>query len=75
MQARARAAKAKGTGRGNGMVSVGIQGACRTAPIPRDVTVRTFMRTEAKGEFFPLTGEIGVRSMLGDKGLAQIPAC
>ncbi|WP_157384395.1 hypothetical protein [Nitratireductor soli] len=73
VQHRARAAK---TANGKGTLGVTVRGGCRSGPLDTEtLSVRSYMRTEAGGEFFPLTGEIGLQKMLGGKSLAGIPPC
>ncbi|EKF19136.1 hypothetical protein [Nitratireductor pacificus] len=76
IQRRAREARAAGTTKGRGTLSVAIRGGCRNGPLDAgSVSARSYMRTAAGGSFFPLTGEIGLREMLGAEAVAAIPSC
>lgn len=76
VQAKARAARAQPGGKGRGTLSVTVTGGCRSGPLEgRRITVATFMRTQAAGGFFPLTGAMDLADMLGGKPVGGIPSC
>lgn len=77
-QARARAARAEDATEGKGSISVSINGGCTSGPLDlKDTTVRSYMRTQAGGRFFPLTGEMKITEVLGNKksSAIRIPSC
>ena len=61
---------------GEGTLSVTVKGGCRTGSLDAETLfVRSYMRTKAGGSFFPLTGEIELKELLGGKSPAGIPPC
>lgn len=75
-QQRVRMARAAKTADGKGTLSVTVKGGCRNGPLDAEtLSVRSYMRTRAGGDFFPLTGEIKLQKMLGGKSLAGIAPC
>lgn len=77
-QARARAARADNATEGKGSISVSIDGGCKSGPLdPKETTVRSYMRTQAGGRFFPLTGEMKLAEVLGNtkSSVIRTPSC
>lgn len=77
-QARARAARADNATEGKGSISVSINGGCTSGPLDlKETTVRSYMRTQAGGRFFPLTGEMKLAEVFrqAKAPVAGIPSC
>lgn len=77
-QAKARNARAANATDGKGSISVSITGGCRRGVLDmKTASVRSYMRTEADGRFFPLTGEIRLADIFVKAGMpaADVPAC
>ncbi len=68
------ARKARGEG-GAIKIGVGADG-CRTAALPATILLTTYLRTELKGDFFPLVRDVDVRKLApGEDLAAKIPPC
>lgn len=75
-QSRARAAKAAGKSASKGSLTVGVRGGCRAdGPLDDGTRIRTYMRTGSESGYFPLTGDMALKAMLGAGTLAGIPPC
>lgn len=71
-QAKARAAR----GKGRGALDIALRGGCRTGELdPEHLRVSTYMRTQARGEFFVLARDIPLTHAFGMGSKARIPAC
>lgn len=78
VQARARKAREEKATGGKGSMTVAISGGCKTGPLEgEDVHVRSYMRTETGGTYFPLTGEMKLADVFKKAGVpvADISYC
>ena len=76
VQSRARAAKAAGKTMGKGSLTIRVRGGCRTGgPLGEGAQIRIYMRTGSQSGYFPLTGNVALKDMLGARTFAGIPPC
>jgi hypothetical protein len=74
MRAEMLARKARG-GRGSLTLSVAAE-ACRTAPLPTNTLLTTYLRTESAGDYFALVRDVDLRTIVPeDKTSELIPPC
>ncbi len=78
VQEKARTARAQNATKGKGTLSISVNGLCRTAPLSSaKPTVRSYMRTAANGDFFPLSGEMPLSEVFGKArpSATEVPLC